>query len=156
MTSQEHMPDRHELEPYESKLLTEFQRSTTFEVSNEESLAIWNAMRSELQTGSSEQVIERSVVAHKGSSYLSFRNMLALAAVGLLVAVSSLFMVAAKQRRDGTVISTVTHVEQLMRRGRNVERTKQEWLPEEREIWKQLMGQTANGIDRERSIVLEK
>lgn len=156
MTSQEHEPDRHELEPYESKFLAEFQRSATFEVSDEESLAIWNAMRSELQTGSSEQVIERSVVAHKGSSYLSFRNMLALAAVGLLVAVSSLFMVAAKQRRDGTVISTVTHVEQLMRRGRNVERTKQEWLPEEREIWKQLMGQTANGIDRQRSVVLEK
>jgi hypothetical protein len=156
MTSQEHEPDRHELEPFESKLLAEFQRSVSSEVSNDESLAIWNAMRSELQSGSSEQVIEQSVVANKGGTYLSFRNLLAVAAVGLLVALSSLFMVAAKQRRDGTVISTVTHVEQLMRRGRNVERTKQEWLPEEREIWKQLMGQTANGIDRQRSVVLEK
>ena len=156
MTSQEHESDRHELDSYEMQLCAEFQRNESSMVTDVETTAIWNAMRKELQSGSADEAAVGVGLANGARSYFSFRSLLTLAAVGLLVAVSSLFMVAAKQRRDGTVISTVTHVEQLMRRGRDIERSKQEWLPEEREIWKQLMGQTASGIDRDRAIVLEK
>ena len=78
-----------------------------------------------------------------------------MAASGLLIAVGSIFVVAAKQRRDGIVVSTVTHVQSMMRREKPGESSKAEWLPEEREIWKQLMGQTANGLDPDRAVAIE-
>jgi hypothetical protein len=124
-------------------------------VSGEEASAIWNAMRKELKTEDAAESVPAVVINTASGSFFTFRNLLSLAALGLVFSISSVIVVAVQQRRDGTVISTVNHVERLMRRGQMSERTRHNWLPEEREIWKQLLSQAGEAQDETRAVALE-
>jgi hypothetical protein len=155
MTSEERDFHNEELDPGDTFLREQFEHAPIAEVSEIGADKIWEAMRCELHRQDEHVVQNRAVAKSKTASYFTFGNMLAMAASGLLIAAGSIFVVAAKQRRDGIVVSTVTHVQSMMRREKPGESSKAEWLPEEREIWKQLMGQTANGLDPERAVAIE-
>jgi hypothetical protein len=143
-----------ELDSFEASLRERFQRQTHSAADEIEASTIWNAMHAELQHQSENvgPVVKARAVPSK--DYFTYRNMLACAVGGLLVAFSSVFLVAAKQRSDGTVLSTTTHVERMMPRNHRSGGTRHEWLPEEREIWEQLMKQTAGVIDPDSTVVI--
>jgi hypothetical protein len=143
------------LEAYEAYLIDEYQRHAATAVSGEETNAIWNAMRAELKTEDAAESVPSVFVKTSSGSYFRFRNLFSLAALGLVFSISSVIIVAVQQRRDGTVISTVNHVERLMRRGQMSERTRHDWLPEEREIWKQLLSQAGEANDETRAVALQ-
>ncbi len=60
--------------------------------------AIWDAMRTELQSDVLNIHQSNKAICVAGKSYLNFGNTLVLAAACCLVAFSSIFMVAAKQQ----------------------------------------------------------
>lgn len=143
-----------ELDSFEASLRERFQRQTLSATDEIEASTIWNAMHAELQRQSENvgPVMRAREVSSK--DYFTYRNMLAFAVGGLLIAFSSVCMVAAKQRSDGTVLSTTTHVERMRPRNHRSGGTRYEWLPEEREIWEQLMKQTAGVIDPNSTVVI--
>ena len=155
MTSEERDFQNEELDPGETFLREQFDHAPIAEIGEIDADQVWEAMRSELHRQDEHVVQNQAVAKTRTGSYFTFGNMLAMAASGLLIAVGSVFVVAAKQRRDGIVVSTVTHMQSMMRREKPGESSKAEWLPEEREIWKQLMGQTANGLDPDRAVAIE-
>ena len=151
---QERERENIELDSFEASLRERLQRQTLTAADEIEAITIWNAMHAELQ-GQSENVGPVAKArAVPSKDYFTYRNMLACAVGGLLVAFSSVFLVAAKQRSDGTVLSTTTHVERMMPRNHRSGGTSHEWLPEEREIWEQLMKQTAGVIDPDSTVVI--
>ncbi len=87
-------------------------------------------------------------------NWFSYRGVLTLTAVGLFVSIGSMLLVAAKQRSDGTVLSTVTHLERMMNHDRNRHETQIEYLPEERQILSQLVIQTADQIEPSSSLAV--
>ena len=155
MTSEERDFHNEEFDPGDTFLREQFEHAPIAEFGEIVADQVWEAMRSELHRQDEHVVQNRAVAKAKAVSYFTFGNMLAMAASGLLIAAGSVFVVAAKQRHDGIVVSTVTHMQSMMRRKKPGESSKAEWLPEEREIWKQLMGQTANGLDPDRAVAIE-
>lgn len=156
MTNHPPNQDDAELDSFDAKLRERVQqqvRPSTAEAAADE---IWQSIQAELRRETNDVSSVERVKAESKPDYFSYRNLLALAAVGLFAAVGSMFLVAAKQRNDGTVLSTVTHVERVMRRERRNENTNHEWLPEEREIWRQLMEQTAAGAHLDSTVAVEQ
>jgi hypothetical protein len=156
MTNSNESADSSEWDALEASVRKEVQESTAFEVDAKHTALVWNSMLGELQRDEVTVATEHTIRESKRRRELSFRAVLAIAASGLLLTLSSVFLVALKHRRDGTVASTVTHVEHLMRKNRSVERASHDWLPEEREIWKKMMSQSAAGVDPDQAVVLEK
>lgn len=156
MTNQHPNPEDAELDSFDASLRERVQRQTNSGPNTVAVSAIWNSMLDELQREPENISPAGEGTRIEKQEYLSYRNILALAAIGLFAAVGSMFLVAAKQRSDGTVLSTVTHVERVMRRERRNEKTNHEWLPEEREIWRQLMEQTAAGVHPDSTVAIEQ
>lgn len=155
MTNRDHEPSENEFDAYEKHLRSEYRRNAVPAVIDAETDAIWNAMQVELQRTRVGGAVPPVADTSRGS-YFSLGNLLAFTTAGVLIAVSSVFVVAVKQRHDGTVVSTVTHLERIMRRNHTVEKASNEWLPEEREIWKQLLSETTEGIDPDQAVVWAK
>lgn len=156
MTNQHHNPEDAELDSFDASLRERVQRQIDSEPNRLAVTAVWNSMLEELQRETEDVSLAGEGARVEKREYLSYRNILALAAIGLFAAVGSMFLVAAKQRSDGTVLSTVTHVERVMRRERRNENTNHEWLPEERQIWRQLMEQTAAGVHPNSTVAVEQ
>lgn len=156
MTYQHHNPEDAELDSFDAKLRDCVQQQVSSSTAETAADAIWQSIQAELQSDAGSVSSVKKVKTESEPDYFSYRNLLALAAIGLFAAVGSMFLVAAKQRNDGTVLSTVTHVERVMRRERRNENTNHEWLPEEREIWRQLMEQTAAGAHLDSTVAVEQ
>lgn len=143
-----------EFDSFDASLRERFQRMVPATTERDDVNAIWDAMRTELQSDVLNIHQSNKAICVAGKSYLNFGNTLVLAAACCLVAFSSIFMVAAKQRSDGTVLSSTTHLERLMARQPKNRPTNPQWLPKEKELWKQLMAQTANNIDPDSTVVV--
>jgi hypothetical protein len=124
-----------------------FQRQSSSKADEAAAASIWKSIHTELRldvgNGPATEVIGVSTT----KDFFSYRRILTLAGVALFVSVGLLVFVAVKQRSDGTVLSTVTQVERVMRRVRSQDETPLELLPEERRIWHQLVEQTADRIE---------
>jgi hypothetical protein len=144
-----------ELDSFDVVLQEQFQRQGLSAVEDADTIAIWQAMLAELHCETNNTLRAEKAKGVPRAEYFTYRNMLTLAAVGLFLAFSSMFLVAAQQRRDGTVLSKTTDVNRFSRRDRKNDGKNQEWLPEEREILRQLMRQPANGTGPDSSVAVE-
>jgi hypothetical protein len=143
-----------EFDSFDASLRERFQRMVPATTERDDVNAIWDAMRNELQSDVINVHPSNKAICVQGKSYLNFGNTLVLAAACCLVAFSSIFMVAAKQQSDGTVLSSTTNLERMTTRQPKDRSTNPQWLPEEKELWKQLMAQTATNIDPDSTVVV--
>ena len=143
-----------ELDSFDAALRERFQRQAPATIDRGDVNAIWDAMRAELQCEVAKVEQMNKPIRLPNKSYWNLGNMLTLAAACCLVAFSSIFMVAAKQRSDGTVLTSTTHVERMIARQQTHRPANHQWLPEERELWAQLMKQTASNIDPDSTVVV--
>lgn len=120
--------------------------------SDKAAASIWNAMQSELRQDDGNAQAVGAIGGSTSKNWFSYRGVLTLAAVGLFVSFSSMLLVALKQRSDGTVLSTVTHLERMMNHDRIRHDAQLEFLPEERQILRQLVLQTADRIEPSSSL----
>lgn len=143
-----------DLDLLDARMRVLFLRRASLRSDKAAAASIWNAMQSELRRddGNGQDLGVISVSASK--NWFSYRGVLTLTAVGLFVSVGSMLLVAAKQRSDGTVLSTVTHLERMMNHDRNRYDTQIEYLPEERQILSQLVIQTADQIEPSSSLAV--
>lgn len=142
-----------EFDSFDASLRERFQRMVPATTERDDVNAIWDAMRTELQSDVLNIHQSNKAICVAGKSYLNFGNTLVLAVACCLVSFSSIFMVAAKQQSDGTVLSSTTRLERMMARPPKNRPTSPQWLPEEKELWTQLMAQTANNIDPDSTVV---
>ena len=154
MMNREQDQENAELDSFDSSLLQRFQRQTLSQAEKAEANAIWMAMHAELYRETENILQTRTNAEVPSKNFFSYQNMLAFAAASLLVAFCSIFVVAAKQRSDGTVLSSTTRAERLTPGHHRSDDTSHKWLPEEHKIWTQLMSQTASGIDPDSTVVV--
>ncbi|MFN7877207.1 MAG: hypothetical protein ACK5PB_17945 [Pirellula sp.] len=152
--NRKHDQEDAEFDSIDAELREQFQRMVPVTAERDDVHAIWDALRTELQSDVINVHPSNQAVCVQGKSYLNFRNTLVLAAACCLVSFSSIFMVAAKQQSDGTVLSTTTHLERMIARQQKDRSTNPQLLPEEKELWKQLMAQTATNIDPDSTVVV--
>lgn len=124
-------------------------------VRSDKAASIWNAMQSELRQDDGNAQAVGAIGGSTSKNWFSYRGVLTLAAVGLFVSFGSMLLVALKQRSDGTVLSTVTHLERMMNHDRIRQDAQLEFLPEERQILRQLVLQTADQIEPSSSLEVD-
>ena len=154
MMNREQDQENEKFDSFDASLMERFQRRTLSQAEKALASDVWKAMHAELHRESEDVVKARPNAETPSKNFFTYQYMLAFAAASLLVAFSSIFVVAAKQRNDGTVLSSTTRLERMMpRHHRSIDRS-HNWLPEEQEIWGQLMRQTAIGIDPDSTVVV--
>ncbi|MCU0721064.1 MAG: hypothetical protein MUC83_15245 [Pirellula sp.] len=152
--TRKHDREEAEFDSLDAALRERFQQQAPATTDRDDANAIWDAMRAELQCEVPKVEQVNKAISLPNKSYWNFGSMLTLAAACCLIAFSSIFMVAAKQRSDGTVLTSTTHVERMIARQQTHRPTNNQWLPEERELWTELMRQTASNIDPDSTVVV--
>ena len=143
-----------DLDLLDARMRVLFLRRASLRSDKAAAASIWNAMQSELRRDDGNGQAVGVIGVSTSKTWFSYRGVLTLAAVGLFVSFGSMLLVAAKQRSDGTVLSTVTHLERMMNHDRNRHDTQIEYLPEERQILSQLVIQTADQIEPSSSLAV--
>ncbi len=143
-----------DLDLLDARMRVLFLRRASLRSDKAAAASIWNAMQSELRRDDGNGQDLGVIGVSTSKNWFSYRGVLTLTAVGLFVSVGSMLLVAAKQRSDGTVLSTVTHLERMMNHDRNRHDTQIEYLPEERQILSQLVIQTADQIEPSSSLAV--
>jgi hypothetical protein len=152
--NRKHGPEDAELDSFDAALRERLQRQAPATTDRDDVNAVWDAMRAELQCEAAKVQQVNQAIRLPNKPNWNFGSMLTLAAACCLVAFSSIFMVAAKQRSDGTVLTSTTHVDRMIARQQTHPPTNHQWLPEERELWTELIRQTASNIDPDSTLVV--
>jgi hypothetical protein len=147
MTHDQREPEDTDFDLLDKRLSGLFQRQSISNADEAAAASIWKSIHSELRLDVGNGPAAEVIGVSTKKDFFSYRRILTLAGVALFVSVGLLVFVAVKQRNDGTVLSTVTQVERVMRRVRTQNETPHELLPEERQIWHQLVEQTADRIE---------
>ena len=154
MTYDRREPKDTDFELLEARLHHLFQSQASSSSDKTAATSIWDSMQSELRRDIGNDRAAKVTARGTTESYLSYGSALTFTAVGLLLSVGSIFLVAAKQRSDGTVLSTVNHLEQVMRRDRTRDEAQPELLPEEQQIWRELLQQNTDQTELVSSLAI--